>query len=199
MKHKIVRISPEYSDIDDIIHRYHFSEDDRPLIKSLYQKHFSRPQVQIAYDINPEIEGIDLDDFAVAIVTLGAEIDEIINSYVAKEQILETYILDAIAVKILSRAYTTLVKDVNRFSGKTVSSLEFIGDRFPMELTEAVLDYLKPDGVSLKEGYMLSPLKTVCMILPLKEGGDNASDNVEKICNTCSKCGNLKCIMRNST
>lgn len=198
MKHKIVRISPEYSDIDDIIKQYHFSEDDRSKIKSLYQRHFASPQVQMDYAINPKLDGIDLTDYAVAILTLGSEIDEIINDYMANQQIMETYILDAIAVKILSRSYKSLVRDINTYSGKTVSSLEFIGNKYPMELTKEILDLLKPTGVSMNESYMLSPLKSVCLVLPLYEGSAVGYDNVENICNTCSSCGNLKCIMRKS-
>ena len=150
----------------------------------------------MAYQVNPALEGLDLPEYAVAILTLGHDIDKIIDKYMAKGQIFETYILDAIAVKILSRSYETLVKEVNSYSGKTVYALEFIGNRYPMELTATILDLLKPKGVTIGDGYMLRPLKSVCLVLPLKEASTDGDENVENVCNTCAQCGNLKCIMR---
>lgn len=194
MTQKIIRTSPEYSDIDEIIQQYHFPENQKCLIKSLYQKHFSKPQVQLTYHINPEIPGINLASYAVAILTLGQQTDDIINTYLEKQQIMEAYIMDAISLKIMSRAYETMVQEINKASGMTATSLEFLGDRFPINLTKDIVDYLQPEGITLAEGFMLKPLKTVCVIIPLT--GDKTDLPVENLCNTCTSCGNLNCVMR---
>ncbi len=195
MKQKTIRISPEYTDIDEIIEQYHFSEDDRPRIKSLYQKHFSSPAAQITYETAPIIPSIHLDKYAIAVLTLGDQIDTVIDSYMDRGQLMEAYILDAIALKLMQHAYESLVKDVNMDSGLTVSSLEFLGDKYPVELTEDIIHALRPAGISIKEAYMLSPLKSVCLVLPLSQA---SGISPKAACHICANCANTTCAIRKS-
>ncbi len=199
MRQKTIRISPEYSDIDEIIKQYHFSEDDKGKIKSLYQKHFSMPKVQITYEVllnqhKNQFINIDLINYSVAVLTLGEAIDDIIEGYLESEQILEAYILDAIALRIMSRAYESLIKDLTSDTGMAVTALEFLGDKYPVELTKEIINKLRPEGITLGESYMLHPLKSVCLIMPLSE--DKLEIPVENLCNTCTNCGNINCVLR---
>ena len=197
MRKKTIRISPEYSDIDDIMKQYHFNQSDRPRINSIYRQFFSKAYADIYYAVNPDIAGIDEESFAVAVVTLGRQMDELASSYLEAGLIMDTYMLDALAMKIMTKAYVGLVQSVTNDTGMTVRELSFLGDRYGMELMPEILEVLSPCEVTCNDAYMLTPLKSVCLVLPLKKSVDIiTSSQIKAICHTCFSCKNTDCAMR---
>lgn len=172
-------------DIEEIIKRYHFNECDKAKLEALYMA--VRPLIE-----NNEYY-ICKGDEVHALISLGDGIDQLVFLYEKMGAIEEAYMVDCIGTHILLQGYSTFIERIEAETGLFVQSLEFLGDKYPLELVKEFMEELKPEKIKMKESYQLSPSKTVSLVLEMaKEAPKN-----KNACNICSNCGNVTCLQRN--
>lgn len=199
-QHLQIKLSKE--DYEEILQRYHFETANLEDIQAMEKAAGPFLDICFFYQIigkeqAAKLPRIPFEDYAVAVATIGSGLDELIELYLAHEGVLNAYILDCLGLTFLSKSYKELVEAVNKESGRYVSRLEFLGDACPIELTPAVLEILgltEDKTVGITDNFMLTPLKSVCLVLPLQKEKPEASK--ENICNSCATCSNLNCTMR---
>lgn len=195
MKKKI-DVALNNEDFEVLISQFHFSNEDRHNLSIMYETLLTLVDAVIIYDnAKGAIETVKYEDFFVALVSLGSGVDELIELYLSHEKVYEAYMADCIGLKLLSKAYEKLVYEVQNISNKQVEKLDFPGDTYPNEILADIVDFLHTDEVKITSNYMLSPLKSAGIILPLKEKSAAGGD-IKKICNSCENCLNKNCALR---
>ena len=171
--------------IDNLIKRYHFSSADRGMLKSLAEAALPLTDGKAYYEIK------DDGAYALCVCTLGAYFDRLQSIYLDKDCISEGYMLDCIGLELLSFSYEQLIKYLQERYGKWAISMEFIGEKYPMEMLPELLREFDGSGISCNEEFMLSPLKSVLFFLSLSD-----KDVGAKPCDICVNCGNVRCMFR---
>lgn len=179
-----VDISLENKDFDKLISRFHFNESSRESIVSFYS--VIKPLLNPIAFYEIENEKINI------LMTLGDGIDELIELYEKNNCLEEAYIIDCIGSELLSKAYKAMIKKIEADTGKFVSSLQFLGDKYPLEMTKDFFEKLRPEGMSYNDAFILTPSKSVSMIMTLSE--EKPACPVENECNACQ---NFTCPNRN--
>lgn len=192
---KRINLALDNNDLEVLISQFHFPKEDKNKLSFMYETVLTLLDGMIIYDnAKGKIESIEYEDFFVAIVTLGSGVDELIELYLAHEKVYEAYIVDCIGLKLLSKGYEILVREVENISNKQVIKLDFPGDKYPVGVIEDIVDYLSPEGIEITDNNMLNPLKSAGIILPL--GKVDMEDRISKICNSCENCSNVNCAIR---
>jgi len=187
-------IKLEKKDIDEIIARFHYSPEDYEMLSHLYSVIKPILETGIYYQIYDRAqEGISLDNYGTAIVTLGQGIDELIELFLSHEQVSMASMADSIGLMLLTKAYEKLVDTIQKKTDLSVTKLEFLGDNYDMSLLDNIYSQLKPDNVRISNSGMLMPLKSVCVILPLEKSNPSSTKDV---CNICTNCKKMDCLMR---
>lgn len=126
------------------------------------------------------------------IVSLGAKVDALQNEYVDKERLTEGYMIECIGMELLKTAYELTAEKVWAKYGLWMGGFVFLGERYPLELTEEVFRLLAPEEISYNQAYMLTPKKTVVFMTTLQKERKNG------YCYVCDACSNFQCPNRQS-
>lgn len=186
----LLSVSLEDKDIQPMIDRYRFKNED------------SRSLKYLVHTVNPIIKpylyySIDNDNSRVyVLLTLGCGIDSLTISYKERGDLKSSYMIDCIGCELLSKAYPKMIAFIEKVTGNYVASMEFLGDKYPLEMIHGFMEKLKPSEIKITEGLMLIPSKTVSIILPLTN--TPKTYNCDSY-NSCSNCKNLSCAMRRIT
>lgn len=121
------------------------------------------------------------------IVSLGAKVDALQNEYIRKERLTEGYMIECIGMELLKIAYEQAAEKIWERFGLWIGAFEFLGERYPLELTEDVFRLLVPEEISYNQAYMLTPKKTVVFMTTLKQ------ERKDGYCHICDACSNLQC------
>lgn len=178
-------------DFESIIRKYHFRTIDFDDLKALYRAIFPLIDSYAYYNYNFADQEIDYAEYVSCFITLGNSVDKIQTVYMDKELIMESYMIDCLASELLVKAYKQFVKYIEENSGKFVLKLDFLGDKYPVEMVSKLYEQDKPENISYNSCYQLSPSKTVTILLPLSE---HKPEN--NVCNTCYLCKNMNCTIR---
>ncbi|MEE1027134.1 MAG: hypothetical protein UH211_00440 [Agathobacter sp.] len=184
-------VSLDKKDFDIFLDRYHFSKGDIDDVKSLYKAINPLIAAEAFYSMDNSNIDVAIDDFATCFITLGFGIDSIQDVYIEQELVMESYIIDCLASELLSKAYTAFIDLFEKKTGKFVSKIDFLGDKYPIELVEKIYQNIKPEKIKYNKSFQLIPSKTVSMLLSLS----NSKSNFD-VCNTCATCKNRDCSMR---
>lgn len=120
-------------------------------------------------------------------VSLGENIDILQNEYISRECLTEAYMIECIGMELLKNAYELAAEKIRDQYGLWTGGFEFLGERYPLEMTGAVLGLLAPDAITYNAAYMLMPKKTVVFMTALQEERRNG------YCHVCDTCSNLRC------
>ncbi len=127
------------------------------------------------------------------IVSLGDKVDVLQNEYIDKERLTEGYMIECISMELLKTAYELTAQKIWEKYGLWMSGFVFLGERYPLELTENVFRLLAPENISYNQAYMLTPKKTVVFMAALHK------ERKASYCHICDTCSNLQCPNRQST
>lgn len=197
MKGITITIDLTVEDIEQLSKKYHFYQEDIGLIQSVYDTMLSYIHGEIFTKMVKEdaLQFIDVPisreaQYATAIVTLGAGVDKLQESYLEEETIKEAYIIECLSGELLIKAYTRLEEILYCETGLHRSSYEFLGDRYPLQMIPEVFRYLEQDTVTYNKAYELVPLKSVVLFVELKK-----EENSQKCAplNICVNCNNMQC------
>lgn len=185
----ILSVSLNKKDIINLIARYHFNDADYDKLHCLYQCVLPLIDAVAYVDINQS------NDCANALVTLGNSIDSFRDLYSDKSLLSEAYMIECIGFELLTSAYKDLVTQLQCTTGLFVSAIDFLGDKYPLSLQNDFITTLQPQEIALTSSGMLSPSKSVSMILTLTANKPECSD----LFNTCATCPNTTCSHRFSS
>lgn len=183
-----IRITED--DINEMISRYHFNEDDYEHYKAMGEMMMPLLEVRGFYEFVSDVEEIHYDKSIVAFFTLGDGIDLLQNVYSDKYCMEEAYLIDCLGLVLLTKGYEEFIKEIQKQTKLWVSKIDFLGDEYPLELIPKLYEYCSPDNITYNNQLVLSPSKSVAIILPLS---DTPGENP---CNICINCNNKECIFR---
>lgn len=130
-------------------------------------------------------------------LTLGGGISRLIEKYTAKEDMLSAMVLDAMADSSLfafEEQLLPVLQQICRTEEYGIAGrLEIPGD-VPMEKQKEayeVLDAGRTLGLTMTNGYMLNPVKSMCLLFALSK--DMTCRNIR---HDCGKCDNKDCLLR---
>lgn len=188
-KHKLM-VSLDDDDLIKMMRRYHFSDSDYEDILAMSRA--MEPLVDInAFCVYKESYAkIEEKNFYMVFVTLGDGIDRLQGLYADRQCLSEAYIIDCIGSELLMKAYEKLVKELQKECGKWAKKIDFLGDKYSMELLPELYEECKPEGIRYNEQFVLIPSKSVVFLLPMSEKKTNDP------CLICANCGNKDCIFR---
>jgi hypothetical protein len=121
------------------------------------------------------------------IVSLGAGIDALQESYEEKGCLTKSYMIECIAMELLQKTYELAAAALHETYGLWMDGYDFLGERYPIELTKDVFRLLKPEDISYNQAYMLTPKKTVVFLTALHK------ERQDSYCHVCDRCSNVGC------
>ncbi len=193
------KVETDEKDIEDVIERFRFEKSDKRRLMSIMETAYPFLRGEFGYLKLPKDKGfsaIKYDDYVIGAVTLGEGIDELTELYLKYDQVSEAYMLDCFGLKLLSKAYEVMAEAVEAYTKKQVIKLDFLEGDYPTNLMGNILKTLEMESISISEGNMLKPLKSVCLILPLEEPDINNGARRCSIGDICADCSNVNCSIR---
>lgn len=189
--------------INALIKKYHFKETDMSELISVYENMQMSIGAYASYRINTKVTGvpeIDNNQAAMVAMTLGSGIDRLAESYIRKEQLERSYMLDCIANELLLKMYKEFNTAYVRFHRRYVMKYVFIGKEIPLGEIPTILAEIKgrkeitneqgaeviphdSNEINANEYGVLSPSKSVVFYAILSE---NPNTECEGICEGCS-------------
>lgn len=178
----------EEKSLAQILSRYHFRKSDEAQIRGLTEclMQTAEPALYYAPCTQEDVRRLAV------LVTLGAGVDEMQSAFTQKGQLSESYMIECIAMELLGNAYEQSAEKIYSHYGLWIGEFAFLGDRVPIEETEALFRILQPREISYNQAYMFTPRKTVAFYTELTQ------KRQESYCNQCETCRNTKCANRNA-
>lgn len=188
-----IRISMETKDLKHIIARCHFREEDFFSLQALSAAVAPLLQVR-AYSLWKNGDGIiSYPQYAVVFLTLGSGIDALQELYLDRNCLSEAYMIECIALELLTKAYREFVKSVQKKTGRWAEKIDFLGDSYPVELLPELYQEFGQMDISYNEKLVLSPKNSVVFLLPMTD------KKQENACSICGNCSNKMCLLRSIT
>jgi cobalamin-dependent methionine synthase I len=148
--------------------------------------HSSKPRTTVGLETMIQ-EPVDKEIHCAVIVSLGAGIDALQESYEEKGCLTDAYMIECIAMELLQKTYELAAEALHETYGLWMDGYDFLGERYPIELTEDLFALLAPEGISYNQAYMMTPKKTVVFLTALQKERKNSS------CSVCNRCSNVGC------
>ncbi len=131
------------------------------------------------------------------LITLGSEISDTIEGFFQAGSFVKGFLADAVADTLLfsvEEQVLNTVREMCRERHLGIKDRFEAPDRIPMEMQKTAFDLLKADetlGMDITSGYMLSPVKSLCVIF-------ETTDDESLMClsHTCDQCGMKNCPQR---
>lgn len=188
-----IRITLEQKDLWHMIQRCHFRQEDFPSLQSLNRAMAPLLQIKAYYLWKGRDEVISYKEYAVVFPTLGNGIDALQELYLSRKCLSEAYMIECIALELLTKAYREFVREVQKETGKWAEKIDFLGDAYPIELLPKLYNEFGQIDISYNEKLVLSPEKSVVFLLPMSR------KKTGSVCNICENCGNKACVLRSVT
>lgn len=140
---------------------------------------------------------IEAKKFLCVMLTLGNGISRLIDRQTAKEDMLSAVVSDAMADSCLFAFEKQLLPMLRRIcleEGFGIKKRLEIPLDVPIEMQKeiySILDAGRTLGLSMTSGYMLEPVKSMCLLFALTKDTDQ-----EEMYHDCSRCGNRTCGLR---
>lgn len=132
-------------------------------------------------------------------LTLGENINHLLEKYIAKGDMLSVMVLDAMADSCLfafEEQLLPMIRQVCITEGYGIVRRLEVPLDMPVETTKIAYEILEAQrtlGISITSGYMLDPVKSMCLLFELTE--DIAAES-GKLAHDCDKCSNTECGLR---
>lgn len=191
-----MHISQTLPNYDEFLGAYHeFTEE----IKDIVNPQGIYVLKEVGKD-EPMHKGLcEVSHMVYVLVTLGREISDRCTAYFAEKDYLKGLMIDSLADQILFNLsddfYPIIRKDIFEHQGYALT-LRYQPDdhRIPIQNQKLILEETKGQeylGVTVTEGYMYNPLKTMGYVY-----GADKNITIAKKDHDCSMCSNLKCEFR---
>lgn len=190
MHQKNFMISLNSGDLENIMQRYHFCQEDFSALQSLSRMLTPLLQAEAYYIWKGKGEIISYNNYAVVFLTLGDGADALQEVYLTRNCLSEAYMIECIALEMLTKAYEEFVKMIQKETGKWAIKIDFLGETYPLELLPELYGQFGKMNITYNEKLVLSPGKSVVFLLPLSE------KKSENPCNICKNCGSKECLFR---
>ncbi|MDD2971137.1 MAG: hypothetical protein PHE02_03260 [Lachnospiraceae bacterium] len=180
-------------ELQEMLKWYHYEVEDLAMLTHLY--YAIEPVIDAQYVIqhNPGYIFVEENNYVVIAVTLGGGIDGVIDAYEDAGCIAEAYMLDCIGLQLLRKAYSQVENELNHRFRLWQTSLEFMGDNYPIECMKEILENV--NLISCNKACMLSPGKSSVYIARVQS---EKPENDMSVCgDICAKCPNVNCENRN--
>lgn len=185
-----LQIKMTKEDLKRAAERYHFREEDFPLLDALYQSIQPLLQVKAYYRWGKKEIQIPYEEYAVVFLTLGDGVDALQEVYLERNCLSEAYMIECVSLEILNKAYEEFVKQFQKKTGKWVEKIDFLGDTYPIEMLPDLYKEFDSMDITYNEKLVLLPAKSVAFLLPL------SVEKQENPCHICSNCRNNGCTER---
>ena len=126
----------------------------------------------------------------VAVITLGKPLDELLETYSKQGNLYDAYVIESIAMEMLSKTYGKLNQLLLRKTGLWARSYQFPGAELPIEDMQEIFERLRPIPVTYNQAYQMQPQKSVAFRVVFTDKQD------ESFGNTCETCNNKNCTQR---
>lgn len=180
--------------VERVLKRYHFEAEARAALETLEKAVRPLLQARAYYCWNPA--GIPAEGrMAAVLLTLGDGFDALQDLYLERQCVSEGYMLDCIGMELLMEAYEECVRRLQQECGEYASRLEFLGDRYPLELLEELMPLTGARGITYNDQYVMTPRKTVAFLVPMEEQ-EKPREDPAQLLHICANCTNRTCEMR---
>ncbi|MBQ2101741.1 MAG: hypothetical protein II477_11850 [Lachnospiraceae bacterium] len=168
----------------------HYGEDDLELLCEILEKIFECMECAATWSAKDTDAGLQQE----VIMTLGAGVDELQETFLAKGEITEAYMVEVLASEILLLAYAEYNQWIKDHTDKTVARYYFLGADSE-HLLEDLPSILTRSGlpVTCTEGYCMLPKKTVAFYAQL------TTDHSAVCKGICMGCNRTDCPNRMTT
>lgn len=177
-------------DLKEAAGRYHFREEDFPLLDAIYQGILPLLQIKAYYQWGEKGTPIQYEEYVIVFLTLGDGVDALQDVYLERKCLSEAYIIECVSLAILDKAYEEFVKQLQKKTGKWAEKIDFLGDTYSMELLPNLYNEFETMDITYNESLVLLPTKSVVFLLPM------SAEKQEGVCHICSRCQNKRCIFR---
>lgn len=197
-------------DLENLIKRYHFQQEDMPMLQSLYAA--ALPLIDArAYSLwKPPALGAGLEEYSAALLTLGGGIDELQELYLHRQRLSEAYMLDCIGLSLLTGAYESYAGQMQLKTGMRALRLHFIGERYPLSMLDKITELTGKTEISYNAQYVMTPKNSVAFLLELEAPDMQTPDVLEgarrtaaggalccvRLAHICETCANMGCQYR---
>lgn len=203
-------VALEKKDFNNMITRYHFQQQDQPMLLSLYQALSPLLDIHACYLSHTHLKDVDLGKYAAVFLTLGDGIDEMQSIYLQRNHVSEAYMLECIGMELLTRAYEAFAGKLQSAMGVQAVRMHFIGDKYPYSVMDEMREQMGEIGIFFNEQYCMTPQKSVAFLLELADTGGAANglagEDVLKhthnalchvhLAHICADCKNTDCEYR---
>lgn len=162
--------------VEQVLKRYHFEAEARSSLEALEKAVRPLLQARAYYCWDPEGITAGSGRMAAVLLTLGEGFDALQDLYLERQCVSEGYMLDCIGMELLMAAYEECVRRLQQECGEYAARLEFLGDRYPLELLEELVPLTGARGIAYNDQYVMTPRKTVAFLVPMEEQ-DEALEN----------------------
>lgn len=191
MEHVFLPVGLCEREIEEMCGRYHFGDTGLIPLKGVYADFFAASAVSI-YFIIRQRTGSPVEKEAVVLMTLGKEPDKLQEDFMQKEQLTEAYMVDCIAMELLSRAYVQADELLHQRTGLWCMAYQFPGVQQPIGEIKELFRLFTQEEVRYNEAYALLPQKSVIYTVPLSE----KKKGIERAEEMCAACGRKDCAGR---
>ncbi len=210
MQHLHMTAELNQKEIVEIGRRYHFQTSDLTMLENLYAVMCPLLDVQAWYLVDPQLPNIEFSHYVAAYMTLGEGVDALQDVYLNRNHVSEAYMIECIALELLSRSYEAFAKEVQLQTGMYAVRIHFLGDRYPFSLIDEINGQMPDTGVSFNAEYSMTPQKSVALLLELQDSRQPESHIVDaaqvkhradamchvRLAHICADCPNTDCEYR---
>ena len=162
--------------------RHKFLSEEEKLIFRMVYEEMQQVQKFVSYE---KKEG----EKRIVVASLGKQIDELQNQYMAQGEYLKAYGIDCLAMEILMKFYE-MIKEEFRKTGYFIKEMLYPGEQVPIEQMKFLFQKTKPLEISYNKQFLMEPKKSIAMIVVLTK-------EKQKACQTiCDGCKNKTCAAR---
>ena len=177
--------------IKELQNRYHYTEAGQSALIKCYRKLRPLVHAAVCYRVM-KVQDCEHQQTgkAVAVITLGAAVDEYQRMCEQKDQIEEAFMIDCLSMELLSRAYSSFDRRLRQETGLWPGDYQYPGSDGPLQMMGEIMRLLGQKQVTCNSAYVLQPSKSVVFTVPLydRQGVKHAD---------CRNCKNADCIYRN--
>ncbi len=190
MIQKNLMVTLETEDFKNMMLKYHFRKEDFASLQSLSCMLVPLLRAKAYYVWKEKGDVISYERYAVVFLTLGDGPDALQEIYLSRNCLSEAYMVECIALELLTKAYEEFVKIMQQETGMWAVKIDFLGDTYPIEILPKLYQEFGQMDISYNEKLVLSPGKSVVFLLPVSE------KKAEYPCDICKNCGNQDCLFR---
>lgn len=185
MKQIKIRISLTETELQRELLRFHFSKEDLSMGKKVYSD-MSKLTIYAYYENIVNTENTPDYDYVMC-VTMGPEMDSLMDSYLSEEKLSLGYISHCLCMLFLEKAYQKAINSLEVQEHVSIQLHTFAGENDSLSDLSLLLSLLPGCGVHLSDQRMMIPSKSALLLL--KKTQDGACTSFHNT-NSCVMCKN---------